>query len=424
MRSRIKWVVTTLLFITVIIILGYYHARLLQCYEATQNNFYPNTITSGVVATGENTSTFAYPTSNMMRCRISEVNEDEQTSIALLKVHKTGSTTLSSILYRFGIRRGLSFVMVKDPNLHQFYPRTIDKSFKSFYPPCQNGKYDILNIHSRYNGRNILSRFMREDTFIVATLRRPLEQMQSGFNYYGYAKTLRRVGATFEDFLDRPQRYVPRLRQIMINPLQLLWNSMSFDLGLSDFDIPRGITRSEIENEPIYLAEVERFLNWMESEIDFFVISEEFDESLILLKDELNLQIEDFVYFTQNVAAQPLKDDYYIDDRLLNKSIEFSYIDNLLYDRMKLKLDRKKREKGAKLEIEIAELRQLNQEFSEYCLDKIETDPLLFGAVKILGNKLKKERKQDRCCYETAIDEMKFVKEIKQYMKNSCNSNF
>ena len=151
---------------------------------------------------------------------------------------------------------------------------------------------------------------------------------------------------------------------------------------------------------------------------DFFVFSEYFDESLILLKDRLNWEIEDLVYFTQNVAADPPNKE--IDEIIQNKTIEFSYIDYLLYNRMKQQLDVLKEEKGDQLAIEVKILQSLNKNFSDYCLEKSETDPKLYGEVKILGNKLRKERENDRCCYETAIDEMKYVKDIKNYMANSC----
>ena len=348
------------------------------------------------------------------------MSEKEVTSIALIKVHKTGSTTLSSILYRFGTRRGLSFIMVKDPNSHQIFPETIDKSLNDIYSPCKDGKHDILNIHLRYNGREKLLKVMHEGTRVVATLRHPLEQMRSTYNYYGLGRALIGTGNTFEDMLDKPEVYAPKINKMFPYLREYSWNSMSYDIGLSEFDIPFGILRSEIINTPKYLAEVERFLVWAESEIDFFVLSEEFDESIVLLKDFLNLQIEDFVYFTQNAAAKPVTEK--IDEKMLNKSIEFSYIDHLLYYRMKTKLDKLKWAKGEDLEREVAELRRLNEEFADYCLKEIEVDPLLYGHVEVLGNTLKGEREKDRCCYETAIDEQKYVKEIQKYM-DSCQLN-
>ena len=347
----------------------------------------------------------------LARCNHPLVSEQEATSIAQIKVHNTGSTTLSNILYRFGIRRGLSFIMVKQPNSHQIYPNTIDKSMNDIYAPCKDNKYDLLNIQLRFDGREKLLKIMHEDTRVVATLRHPLEQMRSTFNYYGYGSALKGTGKTFEDMLDKPEVYIPKISKVFPDVKKYSWNSMSCDIGLREFDIPSGIQRSEILNTPKYLAEVERFLVWAESEIDFFILSEEFDECIVLLKDYLNLQIEDFVYFTQNAAAKPEPDN--TDEKTLNKSIEFSYIDHLLYDRVKTKLDKLKWAKGETLAVEVAELRRLNQELVNYCLEEIE----------VLGNTLKGEREDDRCCYETVIDEKKYVKEIQKYMKNSCQLN-
>ena len=369
----------------------------------------------------ENVTGNDYLNRTLARCNYPRVNEKEATSIALIKVHKTGSTTLSNILYRFGIRRGLSFIMVKKRNSHQIYPKTIDKALNDIHAPCKDGKYDILNIHLKYNGRAKLLKIMHKDTRVVATLRHPLEQMRSTFNYYGFDRALIGTGKTFEDMLEKPEVYIPKIRRVFPNIMEYSWNSMSIDIGLSEFDIPVGIQRTEILNTPKYLSEVERFLEWAESEIDFFVLSEEFDECIVLLKDYLNLQIEDFVYFTQNAAAKPVSEN--ANEKTLNKSIEFSYIDHLLYDRVKTKLDKLRWAKGEDLAAEVAELRRLNQEFANYCLEEIEVDQHLYGYVEVLGNTLKGERENDRCCYETAFDEKKYVTEIQKYMENSCQLN-
>ena len=338
------------------------------------------------------------------------------TSVALLKVHKTGSSTVASILYRFGVRRGLSFIMTKQ--YHQYWPNTIDKSYKTFYPACKQNKYDILNIHSRYNGRDVLTQYMHKDTYVIAPLRHPMDQLLSGMNYYGYVNKLRRMGKTIEDFLDNPHYltndYTAKL---------LTWNPMSYVIGLNDFNIPSGMKKSALKSDLKYTKEIERFLNWTEENIDFFMISEKFDESLILLKDRLGWRIEDMIYFSLNTAANPPERNNVDTDTLLIKTKEFSYIDYLLYERMKVKLDRMIEEKGDELEVEVSKLRSLNKEFSEYCLERVEVDSRLYGSVKILSNILRDDREDNRCCVETRFNEMEYVSEIKNYMKNSCRVN-
>ncbi|KAI6647358.1 Galactose-3-O-sulfotransferase 2 [Oopsacas minuta] len=344
------------------------------------------------------------------------IGDNARTSVALLKVHKTGSSTIGSILYRFGIRRGLSFIMPKKVSSYEYWPKTIDKCYQEFYPPCQQGRFDILNIHSRYNGRDILTKYMREDTYVIAPLRHPMDQMISGLYFYGFVNRLKMISKTIEDFLEHPNILTDEDPAVM----WFMWNSMSYDIGLDDFDIPKGVKKSYLISKPKYIKEIDRFLNWTEENIDFFLIREKFDESLILLKDRLGWRMEDLVYFSLNTAAEPPKRNRRDTNRLRIKTEEFSYIDYLLYERMKLKLDRMIEEKGAELEVEVSKLRSLNKEFSEYCLEKVEVDPNLLGAVNVLSNKLKNEHKHDRCCFETAIDEKPYYNFIKAYMRNSC----
>ena len=351
---------------------------------------------------------------NTWKCNVTNPTGSKAiTSVALLKVHKAGSSTVANILYRFGVRRGLSFVMTRRG--HLFWPDTIDDTAKTFYPPCKQDKYDILNIHSRYNGREVLTKYMHQDTYVIATLRHPMDQMISSLNYFGYVKYLKRMGKTIEDFLDNPQYLADANWATM-----LTWNSMSYDIGLGGFNIPSGLKKSALENDPKYTEEIERFLNWAEGNIDFFMISEKFDESLILLKDRLGWRIEDMIYFPLNTAANPPEKSNVDTDTLLIKTKEFSYIDYLLYERMKVKLDRMIEEKGGELEVEVSKLRSLNKEFSEYCLERVEIDRTLRGSVKLLGNTLRDDRKDNRCCVETRLNELEYVSEIKKYMGRSC----
>ena len=351
------------------------------------------------------------------RCEDSDfIGNTTITSVALLKVHKTGSTTFGSILYRFGIRRGLSFVMPKGKRNFQYWPNTIDKVYRSFYPACKQNKYDILNIHSRYNGRDVLTKYMHTDTYVIATLRHPMDQMISAMNFYGLVNRLKRMGKTIEDFLDHPNILTDKGPMVW----KLVWNSMSYDIGLNEFNLPKNVKKSDFESKSVYMKEIDRFLNWTEDNIDFFMISEKFDESLILLKDRLGWRIEDMIYFSLNTAASPPERNNVDTDTLLIKTKEFSYIDYLLYERMKVKLDRMIEEKGDELEVEVSKLRSLNKEFSEYCLERVEVDSSLLGAVDILSNKLKNEHKDNRCCVDTATNEMDFLNNVKTYMRNSC----
>ena len=218
-KSKKMWLFILILSITTTMTFIYYEGSMStnESDEIQNSRAVLNTIshTENIVKIIERNHTTVVPESTIRRCKHPAIG-NEVTSVTLLKVHKTGSTTLSNILYRFGIRRGLSFVMMRGYT-HQFYPNTIDKAYKKFYPPCQKGKYDILNIHSRYNGRSVLTGYMQQHTYVVATLRHPMEQMRSGFNYYGFAKQVEMMGKTYEDFLDNPQ---PFLRPLSFHNFQ------------------------------------------------------------------------------------------------------------------------------------------------------------------------------------------------------------
>ena len=202
--------------------------------------------------------------------------------VLYLRTHKTASSTLVNILFRYGDSRNLSFVLAKDPHLGwpQRFPLLHELIFNGTRP-------NFLCGHTRYNKEPMNYLFPRETSKYITTIRNPVEQFESLFNYvelgevYGFGrdptKSLERFlkkGIVFKDMFKLPKSRLAR-------------NPMSFDLGL-DYRFYQNITA------------IKEYIAFLEKEFDLVMISDYFDESVVLMKRLFCWEFDDILYIKAN----------------------------------------------------------------------------------------------------------------------------
>ena len=125
-----------------------------------------NTVTSSYDFTGnqaqENTSVPCKPVNNIL----------------FLKVHKTGSSTVTNIFNRYGDKRDLIFALPTEDSFH--WPLRFEASYATTF----GGAPHILCNHARYNRAPMHFLFPKETTRYITMLRDPPTQLESVFNYY------------------------------------------------------------------------------------------------------------------------------------------------------------------------------------------------------------------------------------------------
>lgn len=250
--------------------------------------------------------------------------------IAYLKVHKTGSTTLQNIFLRFGSVRNLTFVIPENPNAG--FPNIIsliDSINKKNILPSPPGKsFDILCCHVVYSKR-AFSFVMPKDTSYIGIVRDPWRQFISTVEYFRPVEVLgRNFTRPITSFLHQTEKYVIR------NPkYSLVNNRMAFE-----FNFPSSLFKNR--NDEI----LKRYLNKLDKEFKLVVITEYFDESLILLRRYLNWSLKDILYVRFNVRRKQ-KYRYQNHDRRLYR--KFATLDYALYDYFVKRLqERIKQESG------------------------------------------------------------------------------
>lgn len=292
----------------------------------------------------------------------------KHTNVAFLKTHKTASSTMQNLLFRFAERNNLTVALPVQACDHQFcYPET----FHSHYVHPHTLPPNIISNHMRFNKAE-LQRLMPNDTIYITILREPSTMFESSFTYYyNHCHSFKRVqDGSLETFFADPWRYYqPKEKDSMYAR-----NTLAFDLGL-DKDRPEG----DEEYKQAAIAEVEKTFALV-------MIAEYFDESLVLLRHLLSWDLDDILYFKLNMRKASSKRS--LTPSLVEKIRSWSSLDARLYDHFNASLWRQISALGpACVAREVQVLRQAQEKLMRSCFDG--TGPLLRSASQIKNNNLR-----------------------------------
>lgn len=213
------------------------------------------------------------------------VASSKRTSIAFLKTHKTASTTVQNILFRFAERHNLTVALPIQACEHQFcYPRLFSAKYVHPHTPAPS----IVANHMRFSASEV-RRLMPPDTVYVTILREPAAMFESLFTYYSqHCFSFKRVpNGSLEAFLEAPWRYYRADEKYSM----FARNTLTFDLGGESNHSP-----ADEEYVRGLIAEVERVFSLV-------MIAEYFDESLVLLRHLLSWDLEDVLYVKLNMRG-------------------------------------------------------------------------------------------------------------------------
>ncbi|KAK6466343.1 galactose-3-O-sulfotransferase 3-like [Huso huso] len=236
----------------------------------------------------------------------------KHTSIAFLKTHKTASSTVQNILFRFAERHNLTVALPLQGYDHQFrYPWSFSVRFVHPHTvPAQ-----VITNHMRFNQQE-LRKLLPNDTLYLTILREPATMFESLFSYYNQnCASFKRVpNGSLEAFLAEPQRYYkPDAGNSMF-----AHNTLLFDLG------------GENDHSPADDSYITGFIKQMDEIFSLVMISEYFDESLVLLRRLLSWDLEDILYVKLNMRTPESK--LKMSPDLPGKIRKWNSLDAKLYD--------------------------------------------------------------------------------------------
>ncbi|XP_048017525.1 galactose-3-O-sulfotransferase 2 isoform X2 [Megalobrama amblycephala] len=209
--------------------------------------------------------------------------------IVFLKTHKTASSTILNILYRYGDSHNLTFALPLNMHSQLFYPAFFAAHFVEGVRTRSVKEFHILCNHMRFSSQEV-RKLMPKDTFYFSILRNPVAMMESLFVYYKAIPAFR-VVKSLEEFLIQGGRSY----NASVPNNHYARNILTFDFGL-DNTAPENDTELDRRSAEV-IAAVER-------DFPLILISEYFDESLVLLKHALCWSLDDVSSFRLNSRSE------------------------------------------------------------------------------------------------------------------------
>ncbi|KAI6650914.1 Galactose-3-O-sulfotransferase 2 [Oopsacas minuta] len=344
----------------------------------------------------------------------------------LVKTYKAASSTLSNVLYRYGLKHGLSFVEPNSLKTNQIFPYShLDTVSKYPLIPSCGKTYNLSTIHSRYEGKELLEKTMPKGTRIFGSVRNPISQLISFFNYMDVAAILKRKGININKFIKDPLMYsrkylwFPKYFKLSDSPTEFsMWNQQSQVFGLYDYKIPAGVGRKQILENVIYQQEIDKFLERVDREVEFVFIAEHFIESMAIFRKMFQLDYSDVAHFQINSAVKNNSKDE-LTEQQQDLIIEWSYIDWLLYQRMLDKFEKLKSNLNYDLNYEVDIIERTSARILDFCTTpnhyKIVQGE--FCPIKLLD--LSKEGQKNVCCKRITQQEWEINRILKELMKES-----
>ncbi|XP_068190633.1 galactosylceramide sulfotransferase isoform X2 [Antennarius striatus] len=328
-------------------------------------------------------------------------------NIMFMKTHKTASSTILNILFRFGEKHKLKFAFPDGRN-DFYYPSPFLCSQVKDYRP--GDCFNIICNHLRFD-RQEVAKLLPPDTVYVTILRDPVDLFESSFHYYRRVipLTWRITGENkLAEFLNSPLAFY---KPDAFNAFYLR-NLLFFDFGLDN---------NQESDDPGVMNDIKN----LSTHFDLVLIAEYFEESLILLKETLCWTMEDILHFKLN--ARKTSSVPRLTPEMRVKALQWNGADWKLYQHFNTTFWARVEAFGReRMNQEVKDLRRRNAEMMAMCLQggeavearKIQDSRFLpwqpVGESSILGYNMKKsiDPKFRTICEKMVTPEIQYLSEL------------
>ena len=277
-------------------------------------------------------------------------NASEIRHIGFLKVRKAGGSTLQNIFFRFGLQRNLTFVLPR--NRYYF-------DISGTLPVKPGGHYDILATHSWYK-KEQYDKILPGDKVNIAIVREPIDRLISSAYYYrdvfGMPYMTKIPKSNYiQELILHPEKYE-------VNHFSETRNSMGQDFG---FDASVKITDTN---------KIVTKLNALEKDFLLVLLTERFEESLVLMKRYLNWNLSDILYISRNTHAHPKVN---LTQELREKYMYTSFMDFAIYNHFAKIFDDKVLAEGPEFMQEVYQYQTILNKTTSFCMNGVKQSPYL-----------------------------------------------
>ena len=269
------------------------------------------------------------------------------TNVLFLKTHKTGSSTVSNIFFRYGDSRDLSFILGGDTLIG--WPRRfiIEHTLKR-----NNLQPNFLCSHTRYSKKTMNYLFPKNGSKYITILRNPVEQFESVFSYMGLGKVYN-LGADPTQSIKQFLRKGIEFKDIHKTRSSVLArNPMMFDLGL-DPQFYQNATA------------VKNYIAFLEKEFDLVMLMEYFEESVVLMKRLLCWELSDVLHIKTNERID--KEKVAFSENMRENIRRWNKADMLLYDHFNKTFWNRIKLEGEGFYKDLAVFQQMKNEMEKTC---------------------------------------------------------
>ncbi|XP_030847319.1 galactosylceramide sulfotransferase [Strongylocentrotus purpuratus] len=295
----------------------------------------------------QNSQDFRYSVQRKSHCKPKE-------KVVFLKTHKTASSTAVSIIERYGFNRNFTFAL-SNSALKFYHAPLFSRSMVHELSDSAIGwkkadGYHMLTNHARFNKAEMDDVVHNATYFTI--VRNPVDQLESAFGYFGLGKSMGfKKNDQLEEFMKDPKKHFGSVKK---GYWQFAKNNQLFDLGLDH----KYHDDSDVVTDTIHK---------LDHDFDLVMVSEYFDESVILLRRLLCWDIEDVLYISKAIRSKSHR--LQMDVNLREKIQAWNKADVQLYQHFNKTLWRKIKEYGPTFQRDLDYYRTRLGEVAEECID-------------------------------------------------------
>ncbi|XP_012555413.2 galactose-3-O-sulfotransferase 4 isoform X1 [Hydra vulgaris] len=321
-------------------------------------------------------------------------------NVIFLKTHKTGSTTVANVMYRYSKSNNLKVVLPKCA--HRFcWPFKFKQN--AIYKHKENDTYNMMFHHAVFHKQNILEIIDKRQTKFVTILREPYSQLESAaqsFNFkhcYKLNGKLPILDELFSVSDNDLKKYIKSQEYDPYGAFSLSKNPNAFDMG---FD-PWNETTEYIKT----------VLKSIEKDFSLVMITEYMEESLVLLKNELCWNLKDIAFFIHNVRLTKDVGSNNI-EKTKTRVLNWNKMDAAIYDYFNKTLWKKIKNSGISFQQDLEKLKKMNFLLKYECATQPKNKNE--KAVFILKNKFNIVENITELCSDLQTQELDYTDILKQ----------
>ena len=291
--------------------------------------------------------------------------------VGFLKTHKCASSSIQNILLRFSLKHDLNVVLPE----RNYWPRNY---LGKFYPPRDfknqdhfkrdflsntiwekaHLEYDMIYCHTRWN-HSAVSKVLSDkgDVFYFSIVRDPIEQFRSFWDFY-------HIGRILNSTLEKYARHVMYKEITSHSKTQrsIGFNQMLTDFGVDFEDMIKNGTGKDMTSAK---ENIRQKVKEIDNNFDLIMLTEFYEDSIILLKHSLCWQYEDLIGLKKH-SAKGKKSQ--ISEGARNIIRSWLWADYILHDYFLKKFEWKKANFGhQRMMVEKEKLRRTYNERKHEC---------------------------------------------------------